>query len=198
VLLKPIFDLLKTLSDDKQMKSGCKLIDPAEAKHLHETKLKNNYDEVLLVVHPGYGLLTNEFLYKNKQGYEKYIRELKIAINKAKENGDLVVFLVGAENIREGKSLNGLGISDADLTIATHTHGPMPVTCIETVDHNFIYQKIDSLDDLFDLFQEKSVKKVKLAGENEHQCVGLVKKYLEENDFPIEVLEEATYSPLEN
>jgi len=192
-----ILDMLKSLFDDYTMDLACKIADPKEKKHLHETKLKDSYDEVLLVIHPGYELLRSPNRYKDKKGYEKYIDNLKQVIKEAKREGNMVIFLVGAEDIREGRSIEGLGVSDADLTIATHSDGPRPVACVETADHDFIYQKIGSREDLADLFIEKSVEKIKLAGEKRSQCIWLAKFFLNSRGFQVEPLEDAIYSPSE-
>lgn len=192
-----ILDMLKSLFDDYTMDLGCKIADPKEKKHLHETKLKDSYDEVLLVIHPGYELLRSPNRYKDKKGYEKYINDLKQVIKEAKQEGNLVIFLVGAEDIREGRSIEGLGVSDADLTIATHSDGPRPIACVETADHDFISQKIGSREDLADLFIEKSVEKIKLAGEKRSQCIWFAKFFLNSRGFQVEPLEDAIYSPSE-
>jgi len=194
---KFFLDLHKYMLGDMAMLTRCLAAGPKETRHLWDTELKGSYDEALLVVHPGYGLLRAPDRFQDKSGYREYINNLKQTIETSRQEKNLVIFLVGAEDVRTGKSLEGLNFTDSDLAIATNSDNPAPVACIETPGHDFIYQKITFPVDLNSLLKEKSVKNIKIAGEFRNACVAMAQNFVEGGGFKVELLEDALYSPSE-
>ena len=193
---KFVFDLHKQMFGDTAMLLRCTGAERGEADYLWQTELAKSYDEALLVIHPGFGLLRNPKKYKDEPKYGEYINNLKLAIENSREKGDLVIFLVGAEEVRGGKFVEGLSYKESDVAIATNSGNPAPIACAETPDHEFVFQKILTGADVSNLLKEKLVKRVKLAGEFRGACVDMAKNFMEEGVFErVELLDEALYPP---
>lgn len=194
---KFIWDLYKDMFADVGMLAKCLAGEMGlpEPKHLYARELQQSYDKTLLVVHPGFGLLRFPNNYKDKEEYRQYVDSLKQAIEKSRSDRDLVIFLIGAEEVRAGKSIAGLSISDADLSVATSSGNPVPIACVETPEHKFIYQKIVSVGDLNNLLREKSVREINIAGEFRKACVVIAENFVKGGSFKVNILEDVTYPP---
>lgn len=196
-VFKGITDLYKVMFKDMTMLIRCLGADDIEKKNLYEKELKPSYDNVFLVVHPGYGLLRFPKKYENNQEYLDYLANLKNEIEKERENGSLIVFLVGSEDVREGRYVSGLGYSNADLAVATNSANSVPITCIETSDRKYLYQPI-STEGLTPLFESKKVKRVKIGGEFSNLCVAMAKNMIGSGDYEVVMSEGAVYPPMKN
>lgn len=190
--------LFGKMFEDTAMLARCLTADDKEIRDLWQKELKENYDEALVVVHPGFGLLREPEKFSDKPEYGKYIDTLKEEIDKSQSKGDLIIFLMGAEEVREGLALTGLEPTSSDLAIVTNSSNPVPVACVQTPDNEYFYQRLALPVDINSFLKEKGVKKVKIAGEFEELCVAMEQGFLEGGGFEVEMLEQATYSTSED
>lgn len=158
-------------------------------RNVQAETLKDSYDEALLVVHPAFGLLRIPGRYEKKEKYLNYLTKLKKIIEESKGNGDLVVFLVGAQEVRRGREAEGLSFTDADFAVITQSGNPLPIACVETPNGKFFWQDSRALPDIL---REKGVKKVKIAGEFRNACVSQAEQLIS-GGFKTELLEDAIY-----
>lgn len=158
-------------------------------RNIQAETLKDSYDEALLVVHPGFGLLRSPGRYEKKEKYLNYLTKLKGIIEESRKNEDLVVFLVGAQEVRRGRAAEGLSFTDADFAVITQSANPLPIACVETPGGKFFWQNSAALPDIL---KEKGVKKVKIAGEFKNACVAQAENLIT-GGFKTELLEDAIY-----
>lgn len=188
------YELYKTSFADLAVATRC-LAEPTNGyfENQQAESLKDHYDDALLVVHPGFGLLQYPQNYSGRADYQTYLTDLRDEIVRARENGQLVIYMIGGEDIRTGSALNGLGYRDSDYAVVTSSANPMPVGCIQTPDGKLLWQKYNAFDGIL---KAKGVKNIHIAGEFRSACVALAKNLISGNKFKIDVLDKAAYPPV--
>lgn len=183
------YPILKALFGDAGSIIRCLMSPTSEFKNIQTEALKDSYDEALIVVHPGFGLSFSPKQIGEKEGYRNYLTKLKEKIEEARKDEKLVIFLIGADDMRKGKFAEGLKFSDADVAVVTNTGSPLPIACVETPEGKFLYQRTSSL---YTILKEKGVKKIHIAGEFKEECVAQAENLLKAG-FKVDILEEAVY-----
>lgn len=194
LLLKSLHDMYKNVFRDASTAFGCLTNEYENFINVQNEKLKGSYDKALIVVHPGYAILRKPEKFTNNEAYNRYLKNLRETIETAKENDELVVFLVGAENYRTGRFIEGLRPNNADFVEITESENPMVMACVQASDGKFYYQ---SPDVLFVTLKKYGVKTISFAGEFRNACVAFTKNAFN-SGYKTNLLEKSIFPPDEN
>lgn len=189
LLLKKFYDLYNNVFSDINIEAGC-IANKAEFfTNVQNEELKGSYNKALIVVHPGWIAMREPETINNNPNYKEYIKNLNQTVQTAKENEELVVFLIGAVDYKSGKFIPGFEPPNADFVEVTKTDYPIPVACVRGPNDEYYYQ---SPRVLVDTLTKYGVKEIDFAGEIRNACVEYAENAFDKG-YKTSIIENSTY-----